>query len=336
MNGSHVFRDLRDLSRLPWFEAYDDRVMSRPGLVGPVIDMHTHLALAYVLPMQVDLAMATPRTEHYLPSCCSLDLDIYVNRNFTPQHLSELRRDLTVRSLTGGGMRRTHTVPNLRRDMDELGIERSVILPIDFPVLSSNADHALGAARVEDHLVSFGSVHPYARNPIAKLDSQIARGARGIKVHPAVQLVRPDAPRAVALYRACGERGLPVLWHCGPVGIEPRLGRYLSQVRHYERPIAECPGTTFILGHSGALQMDMALDLACRYPNVVLETSSQSLRALARIVDRAPPDRIVFGSDWPFYPQAIGLAKVLLVTESRPELRSKILHSNAARLLRLS
>ncbi len=44
---------------------------------------------------------------------------------------------------------------------------------------------------------------------------------------------------------------------------------------------------------------------------------------------------MVYGSDWPFYHQAIALAKVLMATEDRPELRRPVLYDNAARLLKL-
>lgn len=158
-------------------------------------------------------------------------------------------------------------------------------------------------------------------------------GAKGIKVHPAVQLVKPDADRCMALYRACGERDLPVLFHCGPVDIETPPQRYLSQVRHYERAIAECPGTRFVLGHSGALQMDEALGFARRYDNVWLELASQSVSHVRRLVEAAPTDRVVFGTDWPFYHQATGLAKVLIATDGDLDARRRVLHDNAAALL---
>ena len=139
-----------------------------------------------------------------------------------------------------------------------------------------------------------------------------------MKVHPAVQLIAPDHPRAMALYRQCGARNLPVL-------LALRSGRHraaspagaASQVALYEKPIAEQPRTTFVLGHAGALQMERALDLACRYPNVWLELSGQSLANVRTILDRADPERVVYGSDWPFYHQAIGIAKVLMATEGR-------------------
>ena len=285
--------------------------------------------------MRVDLHRATEHTEHYLPACCPIDFAVYQNKNFTPDALHALKRDLTLGSLCRGGMRATHTVPNLVREMDELGIVHSVLLPIDLPYISRNAEHALSAARREPRLVSFGSVHPIVDRVGVRLDEQAHGGARGVKMHPAVQLMAPNHPRALALYRQCGERDLPVLLHCGPVGIELESGRRRSQVALYEQAIAEQPRTRFVLGHAGALQMENALDLACNYPNVWLEMSGQSLANVRTILDRADPDRVVYGSDWPFYHQALGIAKVLMATEGREDLRAKVLHRNAQALLGL-
>jgi predicted TIM-barrel fold metal-dependent hydrolase len=329
------FTSLLDLARLPWFARSDEgRLVLRDRSVGPIADLHTHLALAYLRPPSVDLDSLHPETRHYLPSCCAIDLDVYANQNMSREVVRELTRDLTWRSLGPGGMRATHTVPNLLREMDEIGIRASLLLPIDYPVLSHNADAALDAAAGRsDRLLSFGSVHPYASEPGRRLDAQHGRGAQGIKVHPGVQLVRPDARRARRLYAMCGEREMTVFWHCGPAGIEPRLGRYLNQVRFYEAPIAENPRTRFVLGHAGARQFEQALALQRRYPNVWLETSSQSLSNVRRMIERGDPDRVVHGSDWPFYHQAISVAKVLIASEGRPELRHKVLWANGARLL---
>ena len=98
-------------------------------------------------------------------------------------------------------------------------------------------------------------------------------------------------------------------------------------------PYLRLPRTRFVLGHAGALQMEEALALACRYPNVWLELSGQSLANVRTILERADPDRILYGSDWPFYHQAIGMAKVLIATEGRADLRAKVLYRNAAAIL---
>lgn len=331
------FSDHFGLAELPYFDLDDAGrlVLADPSL-GPAIDCHTHLALAYVRPMQLDLHRSHARVEHYLPLERALDLDVYANRNFSAEDLGRMKRDLTRGAVTAGGMRATHTVSNLVREMGELGIRCSVLLAIDYPFLSDNAGAYLRAAEGRRELVVFGSVHPMARHVEQKLDRQVALGARGIKVHPAVQAMRPDARRCIALYHQCADRGLPVLWHCGPVGIEPRLGRYLSQVRHYVDAIRRCPRTLFFLGHSGALQLDQALELARAHDNVVLELASQSLSGMRRIFERGPTDRVVFGTDWPFYHQSMGLAKVLLATEGNEALRRAVLHDNAATLLGIS
>lgn len=330
------FADHFALSRLPYFEVKDGtRLCLADPSFGPAVDAHTHLALGYGGRMRVDLTRLHPRTEHYLPMGRPLDLDVYMNRNFRPVDLKRLTRDLTWRSVTASGMRRTHTAANLAAEMADLGIVQSAILPIELPYLSRNAEAYLEAARDRDELLPFGSVHPYEWNPIRRLRRQKARGARGVKIHPAVQMIYPQDRRAMRVYRACGQMGLPVIWHCGPVDIEPPAGRRRSQVALYERPIAETPETTFILGHSGALQPDIALDFARRYPNVWLELASQSLSVVRRILETGPVERIMTGSDWPFYHQATSLAKVLLATEGDPGLRHQVLYENAARLFDL-
>ena len=119
------------------------------------------------------------------------------------------------------------------------------------------------------------------------------------------------------------------------------MGRELSQLKHYWRAVADNPKVTFLLGHSGALQFEQALELAQQYENVWLELSCQRVANVKRMVEEGPADRIVLGSDWPWYHQAMPISKVLLATEhlgkaDRRRHRRRIFHDNAARLLGLS
>ena len=66
-----------------------------------------------------------------------------------------------------------------------------------------------------------------------------------------------------------------------------------------------------------------------------VEIASQSLTGVRKIIERVDHDRILFGSDWPFYHQSMALAKVLLATEEAPALRRGILSGNAERLFGL-
>ncbi len=328
------FASTLDLARLPWFEVRGgNRLVVVDDSIGPVIDVHTHLAMGFFRKLKVDLRAETPTVAHYLPVTLPVDLDRYSNENFDKASMFAMKADVSVLGLTGVGMRTTHTAPNLIREMDALGISHSVILPFDLPVGARNSDAFLEVARDFPRLVPFGSVHPQERDVDGRLDRQIAAGAQGIKLHPNGQFIAPDHPKTVHLCGRCGAKGLPVLFHCGPVGIEPEAARKRSEVARYEAAIAEHPETTFILGHSGALQSEQALRFADRYPNTYFELSCLGLTDLKRVLDTVPRDRILYGTDFPFYHQALTLARVLICTEGDHELRRLVLHDNAAALL---
>jgi hypothetical protein len=174
------FENLQALDRLPWFERTPEgRLRVKDKTIGPIVDFHSHLALAFGMPMQVDLHAAPGPTEHYLPTCCAFDLNPYVNLNFSEDQKHALTWDLTGASLGPGGMRRTHTVPNLVREMDELGIVKSVVLAIDMPVGSDNAGAAIAASKREPKLIPFGSVHPYAPESLKRSTARRPPGPGG-------------------------------------------------------------------------------------------------------------------------------------------------------------
>ncbi|MCC5953202.1 MAG: amidohydrolase family protein [Acidimicrobiia bacterium] len=331
------FESTLELDRLPWFEVRGGNRLvltdDARAEVGPIIDMHTHLAMAFFRRNRIDLHAATPTVAYYLPVTLPVDLDRYSNLNLDASAMFAMKADVSVLGLTAQGMRTTHTAPNLVRDMEALGIVSSVVLPIDLPLGARNADDLLEVARRYPELLPFGSVHPYDRDLEQRLDRQQRDGALGIKLHPNGQFIAPDHPKTVHLCGRCGQRGLPVLFHCGPVGIEPAAARRRSQVDRYERTIAENPDTTFVLGHSGALQHHKAIAFADRYPNTLFELSCLGLEAMREVLDVVPGDRLLYGTDWPFYHQALTLARVLIATEDDAGLRRSILHDNAARLL---
>lgn len=302
--------------------------------VGPIVDVHTHLALTYVPTGQVDLE-AEALGELYLDPEQPIDLEAYMNRNFRDAGMKAMRRDLSLGSLTRGGMRATHTGPALSRSMRELGIERSVILAIDLPFSNTNTESYLTVSGNHEGLVAAAAIHPMASRAEASLREAVSRGARVYKMHPAVQQIPPDHPKAVRMYELCGELGIPVIWHCGPVGIVGERADKRCHLKNYWWPVHELPATTFILGHSGALQYEMACKLAAMYENVYVELACQGLEGMRHVLSTVPRERILNGSDWPFYHQAVSILKILLSTEDDEDLRHRIFWQNAAELFDL-
>lgn len=341
--GPLVFEGYQDLHRLPYFQLDETGQLRIAVDLPPTIDFHAHLGWSYFVAPQVDLLARTPVTR-YLMDCdaerppCELDLDVYVNTNFTPPMRRKLTWETIGSLLWGSRAAQTHTIPNLVAEMDRTGVAQAVLLPIAVRLPGSRDAtlEVLDALRRSEGLrrfVPFASVHPHDPDAADELERYVGLGVRGVKLHPEMQRFFPDDERAMPVYETCAKRNLIVIFHAGRSGIEPEFLRPYALLRHYERPIREFPQVQFILGHAGARDVEEAAQLAHKYDNVWLELSSQGVTAIYDLHKRLGSERLLYGSDWPFYPQAVALAKILLVTDHLPEARVRILGANARRLL---
>lgn len=343
--GPMVFAGYRDLSRLSFFTLTPEGRLATAIDVPPVVDFHVHLGWSYLFAPRVDLLRRTERTQ-YLMDCdaqqppCELDLDVYVNSNFTEKMLQQLRWETLSSLLFGSRAASTHTIPNLITEMDLLRISRAAILPIAvrLPFSGDATMHALEAierAAVKDRCIPFASVHPEDPQAIERLRAYHQRGVRGVKLHPEMQQFFPDSDLAMRIYAECEKLQLPVIFHAGRSGIEPEWLRPYALIRHLQRPVQKFPGVRFVLGHAGARDSREAAELARANDNVWLELSSQGLTRIDELHRELGSEKLLYGSDWPFYPQAVALAKVLLVTEHNDTARERILGGNASALLGL-
>jgi len=345
--GPQRYRGYRGLAALPWFELDEAGVLrcTAPDLP-PVFDVHAHLGMSLLLAPEVDLQARTPRVRHVL-DCdaedpgCELDLDVYINSNFRPSDLRALRWSALARLLWGDPAAATRTIPNLLAEMDATGVSQALVLPIAFGLpfgddLTERWLDATETAGVQDRLLPAASVHPRDPARIEKLRRYAARGARALKLHPAAQRFFPDAPEAMEIYEECARLGLVVVFHGGRAGIEPEYAHQFTLMRYYEPMLARYPELPVVLGHSGARDVADAIPLARRYPNLWLDVHGQGVTTLHELIERVSGGRLLFGTDWPFYHLAATLAKVLIVTEGRPDLRTAILRGNADRLFGLA
>ncbi len=323
----------RRLSESKYVEKRGDQLGLVDG-IGPICDVHTHLALTYVPSGEIDLYRKEV-AKLYLDPTRAHDFDVYMNGNFEPDELSRMKIDFSLGSLRRGGMRATHTATALVDHMKQCRVTRSVILAIDLPHSSANTDSYVTVSRDHAELVPAAAIHPLAPGAESLFRAAVARGASALKMHPAVQMMEPDHPKAMRLYEIAGELGVPVVWHCGPVGIVSERADARCQLKHYWHPIHDLPDTTFVLGHSGALQYEMGIKLAQMYDNVYLEIASQGGAGVKQILKTAPTDRIMNGSDFPFYHQGFSVVKILEATEQDEALRHRVLWQNAAGLFGL-
>ena len=344
--GVQRYKGYRGLAELPWFEL-DSRGRLRcvDESVPEAIDFHCHFGMSVLFKPELDLNERTERVRHLL-DCdatdpgCDLDLDIYINGNFTDEALKELRYQSIAQGLWGSDYARTQTIPNLLDEMDAMRVEKAVILPIAFHFpfgddLPETWLEAIEATNTRDRFIPGTSVHPRHRNAIERLEKSARAGARVLKLHPTMQAFYPDEPEVMPIYEAAERLGLIVFFHSGRAGIEPESRQRYAMPRHYEGALANFPDLPFVLGHSGARDADAMLEIGLRHENAWFGVHGQGVTHLDRMIDRTGGERMLFGTDWPFYHLAATLAKVLIVTDrsERTRIRHAILRDNAERLL---
>ena len=343
--GPQVYAGYRGLAELPWFTLDQaGRLVCRDDSLPGAIDVHAHLGISVLFAPDVDLHAAPARVKHLL-DCddtspgCALDLDVYANGNFTEQRLRDLRWSTIAQGLWGSSFATTHTIPGLLEEMDAMRVEHAFVLPIKTGMpfgddLTERWRQAVVTAGAQHRLTAGQSVHPSADTRVTELRANAAQGGRLIKLHPTVQSFYPDDKTLMSLYEEAQDMGVVVFFHGGRAGIEPESRHRYALPRHYESVLKNFPRLQVILGHAGARDGPAMLELALRYSNAWLGIHGQGVTQLDRIIQRTGGERLLFGTDWPFYHIGMSLAKVLICTEplkSRAA-RNAILRDNALNL----
>ena len=217
------------------------------------------------------------------------------------------------------------------RRLDEAGIDRGVVMTIvDAPEVNPNALElvAEACAAYPGRLDAFARIHPwYGDESLALLDRAIGElGFKGLKLHPVSTIAHPSGEETIRLIRRAAERSAPTLFHCGDEPLTTPLAVACAA--------AACPHATIILGHMGGyVHVDEAIDVAARYPNIVLETSAMPYPEKIRAaVERIGPERVLFASDGPACSPRLELEKVRLAGLDAAAERL-VLGGNAQRIL---
>jgi uncharacterized protein len=193
-------------------------------------------------------------------------------------------------------------------------------------------------------LSGFVAIDPSVLSPernVEHLREMAERGARGVKLHPVVQKFEANDPRMHPVYQACIEMGLTVLSHTGPA----RGGEPFAEVAAFAPMLAGFPGLTVLLAHLGGGKWQDTLDVARAFPNVAFDVSeiiewlgapnAPTAAELAQLIRDIGPDRIVLGSDYPWYEPTHTADLVLSLPILSQAEKNAILGENAARILRL-
>ena len=340
-----IYNGLRGLAEYPFFEMTDGGLLrlTVDGLERG-IDGHTHFSLNSLAGGEPDLLKPFPKTFYYLPPDIKSSLYVYANQNADQAARSEMT-NIILRTLLpiDSPVTDSHTIPNLLKEMDLLGIEKSVVFPVQCGWLfgdnmTERYLDAVTRSGKADRFIVCGSVKPTQKKAVSQVKAYKEKGLKGIKMHPNMARFYPNDESAWPVYELCGKLDLPVLIHSGRTGFKEKTTFGMkfytedySDIKNYEAPIAAFPEVRFVLCHSGALQNEEAIRIAKKYPNVWLDIHGQGVDRIQTMIKELGPEQLMYGSDWAFYPGSVILARLLIATETDRTVRQMIFSDNARR-----
>lgn len=181
----------------------------------------------------------------------------------------------------------------LERNLRLAGATGAFVFPMHEPDGYPAAnDMVLEAAEASDGLlVPFCRVNPH-EEAVAEAERCLARGARGIKLHPRAERFTLDHPEVRRLIALADERRLPVLIHAGR-GI-PALGVHAVELA------GQFPDARLILAHAGICDLSWIWRAAPDHPNLLFDTAWWMPSDLVSLFTLVPPGQILFASDAPY------------------------------------
>ncbi len=197
-------------------------------------------------------------------------------------------------------------------------IERAVTTGVGIMCVSANAaigpDMRLGNDEAEAAVRAHpGRIYAYATIkpcPESEMEEELKRrfsagGFIGIKLHPGLHGVRVADNSYRPAMEWADRQGLPVLIHTWS----------RADVADMEKLAAAFPNARFIIAHMGGdpAALEDALDVMVRRDNVFGDTalSYAPHRNIEYAVSRAGAEKVIFGSDAPFYDPVFTLARVV-------------------------
>jgi len=170
--------------------------------------------------------------------------------------------------------------------------------------------------------------------------------ARGLKIHPGEGQFFPYDQTLWPIYEALEKRGLPVISHSGPDAYNPDAD--YARPRAFAKIAERFPGLHLVIAHMGNGLFEESMEVAGKYPNIFFDTSalipgdkngepleghsSLSNEEAVELIRKIGVDRVMFGSDYPWYHPLWDLKRFLRLEFSDAE-KKALLVDNAKRIL---
>lgn len=219
---------------------------------------------------------------------------------------------------------RNATIDCLLEEMDEAGIDKTVLLALDvgiaFPSDLSVRDYNDYVAdivrRHPDRIIGFAGIDPRrGKEAVVELQRCFDMGLRGLKLWTLTGFY-PDDESYYALYEKAAELGIPMLVHTGsgPPGTYMKYNRPI----YVDKVAVDFPEIKIIMAHIGMPWIDEAVAIVIKNSNVLVDISAWEpvlknapfvlCQALTQIkLGTGSLRQVLFGSDWPLFVPVLSL-----------------------------
>lgn len=197
----------------------------------------------------------------------------------------------------------------LLNDMDKNNVEKAFLLPIGCSI-ERNEQVLASASTCSERLIPFVWLQPGDQASFSFFEKELKAGKiGGLKLHPyAGKYKIDDFPLLEPWMKLAEENSCHVIIHC--TSGDP----YCSPIQ-LEKLAVRYPGITFQMAHLGAIwQCDEGIEVVGRNENLYADTSIVSYSALLRAGMKIP-DRLLLGTDYPFYRFEMEHLKLRLAVE---------------------
>ena len=222
----------------------------------------------------------------------------------------------------------SYTPEDMLRSMDLAGVDMAVGCSLG--QMMDNNFIAQTMQRYPERIIGFGQVNPRFPDAVEQIDN-LAKNLKlkGLKLHPTMHGYHfADHGLLDPIFDAANRNNLVVLVNalddpfCAPLSIE-EISRGF-------------PNTPVLIAHMGTVwNLNEAILVAKRNPNIYLETSGSQLLDVKLAYRSLGPDQLVMGTDWPGSDFDLERAKIARAIQYAKD-RELVEGNNLARLLRIS
>ena len=223
---------------------------------------------------------------------------------------------------------------DLVAQMDEAGIDKTVILPQDLGMLmgeprvsieNQNKAYAKVQKKHPTRIIAFAGVDPRRTGAVELMEAAINEwGLKGIKLHPGTGYF-PDEKALYRFFEKISRLNVPVLIHSG-IWLGPSK---TCDPIHFDNLLLNFPDLTVIAAHLGRGWQNVLFEMGAHRPNLMTDFSGWQLvsqqhfdmfcQNLRFALTAFGPERVLFGTDGPFYNPAMPGKDFIQLIRSLPD-----------------